>query len=371
MVVPAAQQSSLGLMPLRLRNGRDLLSILVLHVLGGLVGGLLSAVHIPLAWMIGPMLLTAGFAATRELPPLPLLPRRTGQLIVGGAIGLYLTPAALGSVLDALVPIVASTIVIALVAVPIALLLGRVGRTDAATALFAALPGGPVEMAQLAERYGGEGSLVALTQTMRIAAIVILIPPLLVVLGNPVVDVIRLQVVVSYPGLAMALAFAVAGAWLAAKVGLMNPFFVGPMLAVATAALLDLPLSGIPGVVLAGAQIMLGVSLGGMFDRQVLRRGRNFLGVACMTTLLLIGVTLVMAAAMAAMGVSTFSTLALANAPGSVTEMAIAAKAMHLDVSLVASFHIIRILILTPNAALFFRVMRRMIEPHLPPNGGR
>lgn len=357
-------------MPLRLRNGRDLLSILFLHVVGGLLGGLLSAVHVPLAWMIGPLLLTAGFAATRELPRMPLFPRRAGQLIVGGAIGLYITPEALGSIVAALVPILVSAVAIAIVAVPIALLLGRVGRTDAATALFAALPGGPVEMAQLAERYGGEGSLVALTQTMRIAAIVLLIPPLLVFLGNPVADVIRLPVVVSYPGLALALGFAVVGALLMAAVGMVNPFFVGPLLGVGLASLVGLPLSGVPGVVLAGAQIMLGVSLGSMFDRQVLRRGHNFLAVACLTTVLLIGFTIVLALVMAAMGVSTFSTLALANAPGSVTEMSIAAKAMHLDVSLVASFHIIRILILTPNAALFFRLVRRMIESRLPPSDG-
>lgn len=357
-------------MLLRLRNGRDFLSILALHVIGGVLGGLLSALHVPLAWMIGPLLLTAGFAATRELPPMPPLPRRAGQLIVGGAIGLYMTPTALGSILDAIVPIIVSAIAIAAVAVPIALVLGRVGRTDAATALFAALPGGPVEMAQLADRYGGEGSLVALTQTMRIAAIVLLVPPLLVLLGNPVADVIRMPVVWTYSGLALAFAFALVGALLMAKVGMVNPFFVGPMIGVATAALMDLPLSGIPGIVLAGAQIMLGVSLGAMFDRRILRRGRNFLAVACLTTVLLIAFTLVLALVMAAMGISDFSTLALANAPGSVTEMSIAAKAMHLDVSLVASFHIIRILILAPNAALFFRLMRRLIEARLPPSDG-
>jgi membrane AbrB-like protein len=357
-------------MPFRLRNGRDLLTVVFLHLIGGLLGAALSLLHVPLAWMVGPLVLTAAFAVTRDLPRLPSAPRRAGQLIVGGAIGLYMTPDALGSVLDALVPIIASSVGIAAVAVPIALLLGRVGRTDAATALFAALPGGPMEMAQLAKRYGGQGSLVALTQTMRIAAIVILIPPLLVLLGNPVVDVIRIPVVVSYPGLALALVIALAGALLAERVRMVNPWFVGPLIGITVVSLIGVPLSGVPGFVLAGAQILLGVSLGGMFDRHTLRLGKPFIAIAALTTVLLIGVTLLMALVMAQMGVSDFSTLALANAPGSVTEMSIAAKAMHLDVSLVASVHIIRILILTPNAAVFFRMVRRMIEPHLPPSGG-
>ena len=46
------------------------------------------------------------------------------------------------------------------------------------------------------------------------------------------------------------------------ELGMVNPFFVGPLLGVGAASLAGVPLSGIPGVVLAGAQIMLGVSLG-------------------------------------------------------------------------------------------------------------
>jgi membrane AbrB-like protein len=354
-------------MPALFRNGRDLAAIAILHAAGGLLGWSLWRLGIPLAWMVGPLVLTGFMAATRELPRLPHCTRQSGQMIVASAVALYITPAAIGSVAAALVPIVGAAMLIVILSVPVAVVLGRYGRMDAATALFAALPGGPAEMANLAQRYGGEGSLVALTQTMRIAAIVILIPPLLVLLGNPVPDVMRLPAQIVPAGLALMLATALISGVIGTAVGLANPFFLGPLIGVGALSAFEMPLSDVPGVLLAAGQVLLGTSLGAMFSRKAVRTGRQFLIIAVLTTLLMIGFSVLVAWGLVGLDVATFSTLVLANVPGSVTEMAITAKAMHLDVSLVTAFHILRIFLIIPNAKRFFLVFRRVIEPHARP----
>src|SRR3546814_18115419 len=54
--------------------------------------------------------------------------------------------------------------------------LRRMTGVDHATAFLASMPGGPVEMANLARQYGGDPGPVVFAQTLRISAIVILVP---------------------------------------------------------------------------------------------------------------------------------------------------------------------------------------------------
>src|SRR3546814_13784071 len=54
--------------------------------------------------------------------------------------------------------------------------LRRMTGTDHVTAFLASMPGGPVEMGNLARQYGGDPGPVIFAQTLRISSIVILVP---------------------------------------------------------------------------------------------------------------------------------------------------------------------------------------------------
>src|SRR3546814_13499758 len=54
--------------------------------------------------------------------------------------------------------------------------LRRMTGVDHATAFLASMPGGPVELANLARQYGGDPGPVVFAQTLRISAIVLLVP---------------------------------------------------------------------------------------------------------------------------------------------------------------------------------------------------
>lgn len=151
----------------------------LLFALAGVTGYAASLAGFPLAWMIGPMLLAAGFAISGRTVPLPRYTRPTGQLVVATAVGLYFTPAALTELLAHLPYMVAAAMATVGAGCATAFLMVRLTRVDAATALFSCVPGGPVEMAQLADRARGNPTCVSAAQSLRISMIVLTIPSVL------------------------------------------------------------------------------------------------------------------------------------------------------------------------------------------------
>src|SRR5690606_17038994 len=119
------------------------------------------------------------------------------------------------------------------------------------------------------------------------------------------------------------------------------PFFLGPMLLVGLGVgLYGLEIPPLPNPVIFAAQVLLGVSLGSMFRRDLVKAGMRFLVATGTTTFLLLAFCVAVAEFWAVLIGVDFATLALANAPGAITEMAVTAKAMRLDVSLVAAFQV-------------------------------
>lgn len=338
---------------------RRAISLLLLHGAAAAGGVVAFRLGLPLAWMIGPMVVTAALTLARDVSAPPRLTRSGGQVVVGTGIGLFLTPAAVQVIAASAVPILLSALLIVLVGCAIGYAQARLARTDLATAVFSCVAGGPAEMASLAVRHGGDGAHAALSQSLRIVLIVFLFPQLLLLQGRQFEPFVRTAGDVQPAWLALLLTTAVLTGLLARRVRLVNPFFLGPMLASGTLTAAGLHLSAVPPQLLAAAQILLGVSLGAMFRRRLFRSGRMLFTSLASTALLLV-IAIGIAALWGLVFDLPFDTMMLANAPGSVTEMAITAQAMHLDVSLVAAFHMTRVLVTMLLIPLVWQLMRRL-----------
>jgi membrane AbrB-like protein len=151
---------------------------------------------------------------------------------------------------------------------------------------------------------------------------------------------------------------ALAGGLLFLRLGITNPFFLGPLLCVSLATMAEMPTSPIPQPLTAIAQIAIGVALGAMFDRRTVIAAAHFIGPSLLIGGLLLLLAFALAGIMSAWLGESFAMLVLANAPGGTPEMAVTAASMSLDASLVAAFHLVRILIILPLAAVIFRVYR-------------
>lgn len=331
--------------------------------LGALAAGfVLSRIGVPLPWMVGPLLVvgSASIRGTRIMVPRGT--RSLGQAIVAFSVGLNFTPAAADQVLSNAPHMLGAAAATIAVGYLTAVVLMTVGAVDSRTAFFAGMPGGPAEMANLAERYGGRGDLVALAQTLRVALIVLTIPPALYALnGHP-----------AAPGpqppdasLATLAAFAgllTLGGVVFARLRITNPWFLGPLAAGCLVGFTVMTDEHVPPFLVGAAQVLLGVSLGRRFDRRLIEGSARYVTGAVVSTAFLIGSCVLVAIGLALVSSIPVGSLILSTAPGSVAEMSVVAKVMHLDVAVVTGFHIVRIFALLPLMPLLYWPARRLTQ---------
>lgn len=312
-----------------------------------------SLTGMPLAWMIGPMLVASIFAVRGWTVRMPRHTRISGQTIVATAVGLQLTAGGVLAVSGLVPEMLAVTVGSAALAIGLAPLLVRLTRFDKATCFFACVPCGPIEMAQLAERGGGNGPLVGLVQSLRIALVVLIVPVALQLAGVPVRNVLAERndlFAFDWAALPVIGLCALAGP-LALRLGMVSPFFLGPLGVASVIALCVDPVTFPRALIFAG-QFLLGVSLGLSFDRKLLGGAPRFVLASAFATLVSIAGCSLLAWVIAAIDGLPVATLTLAAAPGSVTEMSLTAQAMGLGVALVTTFHIVRLFIIMPLTPL-------------------
>lgn len=321
----------------------------------------MSLLQVPLPWMIGPMVCAAIAGLSAKRPKVPLITRPIGQLVVAASVGLFFTPAALTAVGQQIVPMIAVALLTIVAGFLAAIVLMRFGRLDVVSASLASIPGGPVEMAAIAARHGAQPGPVALAQILRIALLVLIIPPLLVAISGDGSDpATALQDgETDHLGALLLLVVALGGGVLFQAIRMISPFFLGPLAASAAASVMMLPISAPPYFILAAAQVLLGVWLGCMFDRTLLARSRMLVVATLASTAVLLLLCALMAFAVSAMTGIAWQTMILATAPGSVTEMALTAKILEQGVAFVTAYHVLRIFIILPLVPLIFGLVAR------------
>src|SRR5262245_41328151 len=142
----------------------------------GLSGALLSALHAPLPWMIGPLLAMALGKFLGANLASPNGGRAAGQLTIACAIGLYFTPVVAGEVAAHWYLLIAAAVLAILLAYASGWFLMRSCGLDSTTALFASVPGGAAEMTVLGERFGARADRVVLAQALRVFIVVLIVP---------------------------------------------------------------------------------------------------------------------------------------------------------------------------------------------------
>lgn len=310
-------------------------------------GGLLCVwLGTPLPWMLGPLFTTAllGTAGVRLAASNRL--RNVGQGTIGVALGLYFTPEVV-AVLPRLAP--------ALVAgMAWALLLGYAFyrwllwrnpemRADRAGVFFASAIGGASEMALLAERHGGAVDRVAAAHSLRVLMVVALIPFAFQLGGVMGADPARPAEAMLRPvGLAWLALAATGGVWLFGRLGVPNPWVLGPLGTTAVLTALGVPLSALPAWASPAAQVFLGVALGSRFTPAFARAAPRWFTAVALGTLGMIAGSAAFAWALARLAGLHPATVMLGTSPGGIAEMCITAKVLQLGVPVVTAFHVTR-----------------------------
>jgi membrane AbrB-like protein len=331
-------------------------------VLAAAAGALAASLHVPLPWMIGPLFAVAGARMCDiDLRPLPG-GRQTGQWAIGAALGLYFSPEVVAQ-LGLHAPLVLAAALGSLaVGMVCALVMRRLGGVDAATAFFAALPGGASEMASLADRHGGAVDRIAAAHALRVLLVVSLLPFALTFAGVQGSDLyVPLMREVDARTFPLLVGASLLGVVAFKLLRIANAWVLGPLLGVAVATLAGVPLSALPTWVVNGGQLLIGCALGSRFSRAFFRAAPRFMAVAALTAVLSIVLSFALAALLGQWSTAPLPTLSLATAPGGVSEMCITAKVLQLGVPLVTVCHVLRVVVLTVGAQWSFGLFRRVI----------
>jgi membrane AbrB-like protein len=330
-------------------------------------GALCSALKAPLPWMIGPLVACAiaSGSGVRLLCPAPV--RCAGLWAIGTALGLFFTPAVLLRMLQQAPAIAAGVVWSILLGLAFAWALRRFAYLDPPTAFFAGAIGGASEMALQGERNGGRFETIAAVHSLRIMLVVILVPFAFKWLGVRGTDLYEhVARPVDYGGLAVLIAATVGGALVLRRARSPNPWVLGPLLVSIVLTGSGQWFSALPPWMVTLGQLFIGISLGTRFQPGFFRRAPRPLGVALVSTLIGIPVTVGFGWGLGALAGVAPATMVLATAPGGIAEMSLTAKMLGLGVPVVTVFHVARVVFLVLAGNLVYRLIAERVGwPHV------
>jgi len=341
---------------------REGLKLVLLLLVAGLAGWVFERMGSPLPWMIGPLVVTAAlFMWSRFKLNVPNSMRPFGQVIVACQVGLAFSPEAFRLLLELAPVIVGTALMTAIVIFGIAVVLSKTSQMTLSQAFLASVPTSPIEAAAMAVRAGVDPMPVIFSQTLRLSAVVLILPFTMYALeGWPEIN--RNYVTIEAFDLFNVLLVATLGIAAMLVFRLLrvpNPNFLGPLTLMAGLSVMAVAPSPFPAFILALAQIILGTWLGSTFKRSLLTSAGR-LTAACAFSILLV---LVLCSA-GAIGIAVLSgidwhTTVLGAAPGGVVEMVLTAKFLGQNVALITAFHLTRIFVFMPNIPWIVRLISR------------
>jgi hypothetical protein len=240
-------------------------------------------------------------------------------------------------------------------------LLARMARVDGTTAFFASVAGGAAEMTILGERFGARPDRVALAQSLRIVAVVLIVPVGLTYSGVQGTDLYQPAALPFDPGwLAVLLGIATVTALAVNATGIPNAFMFGPLAIVIGLTSSGVHFSSLPTGLSNSAQALLGCALGSRFDRRSLEATPRYVVAVLASVAAALAVAAGFALLLAWGSGLPPATLVLATAPGGLAEMCITAKVLQLGVPLVTAAHVTRVLVLITTTGPIFRFARAL-----------
>jgi len=323
-------------------------------------GALFAAAGSPLPWMIGPLVCCAAASMAGLGLDVPPAARSAGQWVIGTALGLYFTPAAVARIVDYAPWIVLGIGYALALGLSFAWALRRFAGVTRETAFFAGAIGGASEMAVQGERAGGRIDQIAAAHSIRIMIVVITLPFVYKFLdlhgSDPYETGAR---VVDYAGLAALAAVTCAAALAIRALDWPNAWVIGPLVVGAALTAAGQNWTMLPPVLVNAGQVLIGLSLGTRFTPDFLRQAPRFIGVVAASTVLGIVVSALFGSAIGALAGIPASTMVLATSPGGIAEMTLTAKTLRLGVPVVTVFHVTRMVAMVLVTGLVYRAVGR------------
>lgn len=337
-----------------------ILKTFMLAVAGGF---LFFFLHVPLAWMLGPLTTVVLWTQVgKKSVCWPVNLRNAALIFLGYVIGSAFTAAAAQQIVAQLPVMLVVTFGILLVSLVCGYVTHRQAGISLASGLMGSVPGGFSQMVLLSEEIeDADMSVVSFMHTVRLLSVVFIVPYLATQAANRVPTTIVTSAASSpvftflTPDTLPLLAIAIVSAFIAKKICCPTPFLLGPILGIALVSMNGIHCPSLPPWLTILAQIAVGTYMGSCIQLASLTSWRILLA----STMMGVAVVIVMSLAIGYLLSSYYGysnvTSFLSMAPGGVAEMSVTGIALQADLSAIASYQLFRLFFIMLLTPLMFR----------------
>ncbi|AGA59338.1 membrane protein AbrB duplication [Thermobacillus composti KWC4] len=355
--------------------------VLTTFAAGAAGGGLFAMLGLPLPWILGAAFAVMVLNTVRPgLAAWPRLMGDAGVAVVAYVLGSAMTFETVRTIAQGLPAMLLAAALWTAVCTAIGLLFAKATGLSVQDGVLGSMPGGLTQMVLLADQMrGADAGIVAIMQTSRLIVVLYMVPFLAALFaGGPAalggaagaaagggigIGADDGTAGIAADGVAAAasaadgvwtglppwagyaaLPLVPLAAWLARRIHLPAGEFLGPVLAVGALAAAGFPWPSMPAVLLAAAQLAIGIYIGQRVQPRILLTNRRFGPLSLLSACLLVALTALAAWGLSAAAGGSVATWFLALAPGGLGEMAVTALVLDADESRVTAYQLCRLL---------------------------
>ncbi len=318
-------------------------------------------IELPLPWLLGPLLITLLIGSFSISNPCHPRWRMTGQVIIGMVLGLYFSPALMNALSIYWMFIVFGILWSLVLSLALASLQYKVNQLDWATAWFASAIGSASEMVNIAEKHQAQVDTVAVSHSLRIVILVVLVP-LFMGLYFDVTWSVPTQLVLNISVFSTVLLFVLAlvEAKLFDALNVLNAWILGPLFLVGMLSYFELLNQSFPAWFIAFGQLCIGWSLGSKFPFSFLKNNQKFLFFTLLFNFIALLLSIFLVISLVQFVSVDAKVLLLGLSPGGIAEMSLMAKVLGLSVPIIVAFQLSRLIFVILTTRIFYRLSKKL-----------
>ncbi|WP_163537604.1 AbrB family transcriptional regulator [Gracilibacillus sp. YIM 98692] len=319
----------------------------ILYSVSCIVAFIFLVLYIPLAWILGPLLVVMFIQIFTKLDMVlhPAL-KNVSFVITGVQIGATFTASTLGKVIPYFIPFLFFTFLIIGICIISGMLLSKYSSIKTSTSVLGSVPGGLSVMVAMSDSYNANTGLVAIFHTIRLLTVIFIVPFLATILfaKSETIQEIHTSNTLSGPWWTVLIYFVTI--WIAYLFRNKVPasFVLIPMFIIALIYIIDFPIIDVHPSLYHFAQLTIGIHLGLSIKLHDLKIAGKITWLFIVFSCFIILLSIVFGYIFSYFSELTAATAILSLAPGGLVEMAITANEVEADPAIVGSLQLFRML---------------------------
>ncbi|UOQ85823.1 AbrB family transcriptional regulator [Gracilibacillus salinarum] len=324
---------------------KQLISLLIMYLLAFLGAVLLYFAHIPLPWILGPLLIIFIY---NTVTPITLSQNKwllnISFLFTGCQIGATFTTETLEEVIPYFIPFFIITVLLIYACMKSGEILANYAGISKTTGVLGSIPGGLSVMVEMSDSLKANTGLVAIFHTIRLMAVLMIVPLLASFMFTHTDSAAMTSERLAFNGWTALLYGVLFVLAYILRLKIPAPFVLVPMLVIACFKVSGVEVGDVPVSLYHFAQVSIGIHLGLSISMTDIKKAGNFSWIFFLFTCVIIVLSVGLGYVFAAMSNLSFATAMLSLAPGGLVEMAITAGEVNADPAIVGSLQLVRLL---------------------------